>query len=466
MNRFHRLYSGLAFAAATFLVFTQCDDSTGEIGSGIIPEQDIITAETNTYYAQSRTILANDSILANTSDVYLGKYTDAETGTVFCSSFVSQFGCTDDFEFPEEGVIGDSAKYTKVRLYFDEYYGDSLNAMKCEVYGLENTLIEGVPYYTNFSPEELYDSNKEPLATKVFNAVDYTLHDTILNGTYTKHIEIPLPNSIGNRFIEKFYETDGKKYFANSEIFINEVFKGIYVKCSHGDGTVFKIYRSRLDVGFDRYIKSSSGELDSVQSLSAPFYSGKEVLQANKFDNNDLKPLLDETGHTYIKSPAGLFTEVTLPVIDVIENSDTINSAKIEFTRYNEENNGSKAHNVILMLRKKDMYRFFLKNELANNNTSYLTSYSSSDNKYVFDNISNIFKTLYKEYVDGIESDSEWTTKNPDWDKVVLIPVQTTKDGNGNVVKIVHDLSISSMRLRGGDQYKIPIEVVTSKFMD
>ena len=116
-----------------------------------------------------------------------------------------------------------------------------------------------------------------------------------------------MPNSIGNRFISKFYETDadgkniGKAHFANSEAFINDVFKGVYVKCTHGDGTVLRIYRTRLDVGFKRYIASSSGEKDSIQALSAPFYSGKEVLQANKFDNNDLKPLVDEKEHTYIK---------------------------------------------------------------------------------------------------------------------------------------------------------------------
>ena len=474
MNRFLRLYSGLMLAVSALFIFTQCDDNTGEVGSGIIPEQDIITAKTDTYHAQSRTILANDSILANTSDVYLGKYTDGESGTVFSSSFISQFGCTDDFEFPLEGVIGDSAKYTKLRLYFEEYYGDSLNAMKCEVYELDNTLVEGVPYYTNLTPEEFYTEGKAPLATKVFNAIDFTVHDTILNSeNYSRHIEITLPNTIGNKFIEKFYEKDeegnntGKRYFANSEIFINEIFKGVYVKCSHGDGTVLKIYRSRIDVGFDRYIKSSSGELDSIQSLSAPFYSGKEVLQANKFNNNDLKPLADETGHTYIKSPAGLFTEITLPVIDIVENSDTINSAKIVFTRYNSNSvNGEKAHNTILLVRKKEMYRFFLKNDLPDNNRSYLTSYSSSNNEYVFSNISNIFKALYKEYTEGTAADNDWEAKNPDWNKVVLIPVVTTKDSNGNVVKISHDLSICSMKLRGGDEYKIPIEVVTSKFMD
>lgn len=469
-----KAFSCFLLAIATLLTFTQCDDNTETMGGCIVPNTDIITARTDTFHAQSNTIMANDSILANTSYVYLGQYTDSESGTEFTSSFITQFGCTEDFEFPEEGVIGDSATSTTLRLYFDKYYGDSLNAMHCEVYELDNTLQEGVPYYTNLDPDEFYDMLREPLAVKTFNAIDYQQHDTILNGeNYTRHIEIPLPNSIGNKFISKFYEKDaegnniGKKYFENSEVFINEIFKGIYVKCTQGDGTVFKIYRTRLDIGFQRYITSSSGAKDSIQGLTAPFYSGKEVLQTNKFDNSNLQQLVDKKEHTYIKTPAGLFTEVTLPVSEIVENCDTINSAKITFTRYNEESGYSTTpHSKLLMVRKGDMHRFFLKNELADNNTSYLTTFSSSSNEYTFSNIANLLKQCYKEHSEGTEADPQWEAKNPDWNKVVLIPVTTTEDSNGSVVKIVHDISISSMRLRGGTEYQIPIQIVTSKFKE
>ena len=462
-------------AVLTIITFTQCDNNTESVGSSIVPSQDVITARTDTFYAKSRTILANDSILASSSDVYLGYFSDPESGTVFESSFITQFGCTEDFGFPEEGVAGDTATYTKLRLYFDEYYGDSLNALYCNVYELENTLQEGKPYYTNLDPSEFYDSQKAPIASKAFNVIDYTLHDTILNGDYTRHVEITLPNSIGNRFINKFYEEDaegnniGKNYFANAENFINDVFKGIYVECTSGDGTVLKIYRTRLDVGFARYIKSSSGELDSLQQLSAPFYSGKEVLQANKFNNNDLAKLADEKEHTYIKTPAGLFTEVELPIIDIVGDNDTtnINSAMISFTRYNDSGStNDKPHGTMLMVRKKELYRFFLRNSLADSKTSYLTSFDRSKNEYLFSNIANLVRQCYKEYAEGTEADKEWETKNPDWNKVVLIPVKTTEDGNKSVVKIVHDISISSVRLRGGTEYEIPIEVITSKFND
>ena len=461
----------LLFVVTTLITFTQCDDNTEGLGGSIIPENDKISAETKTFYANSKTIVANDSILANASEVYLGQYTDPESGTSFKSSFITQFGFSEGFQFPEEGVIGDSAAYTKLRLYFDEYYGDSLNAMKCDIYELDNTLKEGIPYYTNLSPQDFLEAGKSPLASKTFNALDYTKHDTILYGEYTRHIEINLPNHIGNRFIELYYSKDaegnniGKENFANSEVFINNVFKGIFVNCTHGDGTVLKIYRARLDVGFQQYIKSSSGELDSIQTLTAPFYSGKEVLQVNNFNNEGLQSLAQEESHTYIKTPAGLFTEVTLPVIEAMENCDTINSAKILFTRYNQNQSEIAApHATLLMVRKCDMYKFFIKNSLPNSTTSYITTFNSSDNEYLFNDISNLLKYCYNEYTKGIKEDNNWENKNPDWNKVILIPVATTEDSNGNIVKIVHDISISSIKLRGGTEYDIPIEIVTSKF--
>lgn len=467
-----KLIKCLLLTAMTLMAFVQCDDNTNTIGGSIIPPKDKITAETKEYKATSRTIMVNDSILANSSDTYLGQYTDKETGVIFNSSFITQFSCSEDFEFPKEGVIGDSATYTKLRLYFNDFYGDSLNSMSCEVYELDNTLLEGTPYYTNLTPEDFYNEEKTPLAIKTFNVVDFSKHDTLLNSeNYSRHIEIVLPNSIGNKFISKYYEKDaegkqiGKELFANSEVFINEIFKGVYVKCTHGDGTVLKIYRARIDVGFKRFIKSSSGELDSIQSLSAPFYSGKEVLQSNKFSTKGLEKLAEETEHTYIKTPAGLFTEVTLPVIDVMENGDTINSAKISFTRYNQEESlSSTPHNTLLMVRKSNMHRFFLRYELADSKSSYLTSFTSSDNQYIFSNIGELFKLCYKEYIEGIENDPEWESKNPDWNKVVLVPVSTTEDSNKNIVKIVHDIGIGSVKLRGGTSYEIPIQVVTSKF--
>ena len=76
-----------------------CDDSTTGIGDSTIAAGDSIPARAATYYACSRSILA-DSVYARTSTAYLGKYTDPHYGE-FTADFIAQFNCIDNFEFPE-----------------------------------------------------------------------------------------------------------------------------------------------------------------------------------------------------------------------------------------------------------------------------------------------------------------------------------------------------------------------------
>ena len=63
----------------------------------------------------------------------------------------------------------------------------------------------------------------------------------------------------------------------------------------------------------------------------------------------------------------------------------------------------------------------------------------------------------------GIAADPAWEEKNPDWNKVVLIPVSTVRDSNNNIVNFRHDLSLNSTRLVGGKD-RIEIKVISSAF--
>ena len=471
MNRFFFFL----IALISIVTFTACDDNTDMLGSSIIPAGDKIKVDTITVYAKSRSLLAHDSILANTNKVYLGKHTDPETGAVFTSDFIAQFNCVEDYGFPAGGVVGDSAYKIELKLFYNSYFGDSLNIMKCEVFELDRTLEEGVPYYTNIDPEEFYDEEKGPIAEKSYCAVDYSVHDTIrYDDNYTPNITIALPSELGKRFIQKYYETDangdsiGKQYFANSANFINNILKGFYVRTTQGDGTVIYVSMARINVHFQQWVKSSSGKLDSLSTSIATFSSTKEVLQVNKFNNGDIKQLVEDNSCTYLKTPAGIFTEVELPVDEIAEKTDTLNLAKITFTRYNQTSNYQHKYSipsVLLMVRKCDMYNFFLLNKTYDNITSYYTTFNSTYNQYTFNNISRLLNYCRAERDNGVASDPDWESKNPDWNKVVLIPVATTKDSNGNIVGITHDLKMNSVRLRGGDD-KIAIKIVTSSFSD
>ena len=72
-----KFLAGLALA--TF-IFTSCDDTPGDIGSGtLIDGSDGLNIVTDTFEIKTRSIVA-DSVLARTYTGYIGKVRDPETG--------------------------------------------------------------------------------------------------------------------------------------------------------------------------------------------------------------------------------------------------------------------------------------------------------------------------------------------------------------------------------------------------
>ena len=248
----------------------------------------------------------------------------------------------------------------------------------------------------------------------------------------------------------------------------------MYFKCDQGDGSILYIQQAQLNISFKYFIKSSSGKVDSLVTVIAQFAGTQEVIQANRFqtDKEKLKKLVEEDGScTYLKTPAGIFTELTLPLDEIAENhinrGDTLNSVKLTITRYNESINDSEeaafkmgVPRTILMVRKKDMYTFFEKNQVADNKTSYLASFNSSYNTYTFNNMSQLITNCINEKNDANGQVDE------DWNKVVLIPVVTTTDNTGNVVTIRHNLNLTSARLMGGFNpgNELQVRITYSKF--
>ena len=469
MKRFH-FWIILTIMLPT--LFAACDDNTGSLGESMMPSEDNISIDQTTYNATSRSLLAGDSILAKTSTAYLGRYTDPTYGT-FEADFLAQFHCVEDFQFPEEGVAGDTAVSAEVRLYVTSFFGDPNSPNHLSVYPLNKVLEEGKNYYTDLNPEEYYDATQAPLASRPYTAEDKTLPDSITDDyNHLSYIRVQLPRQFGTDIIKKYYENPAN--FANSETFINNVCKGMYFKCDHGDGSILYVQQAQLNISFKYFIKSSSGKVDSLVTVIAQFAGTQEVVQANRFqaDKEQLEKLVNEDGScTYLKTPAGIFTELTLPLDEIAENhinkGDTLNSVKLTITRYNESANDSEGASfkmgvpqTILMLRKKDMYTFFEKNQVADNKTSYLAMFNASYNTYTFNNMSQLITNCINEKNDANGQVDE------DWNKVVLIPVVTTKDNTGNVVTIRHNLNLTSARLMGGFNpgNELPVRVTFSKF--
>lgn len=452
-----------SYLLALLIGLVACDDNTGTLGGSILPNEDIITIDTATYQASTRSI-AVDSVLGKTSKVYLGRFTDPQTKSVFEADFIAQLNCAEGGNVfpPSEVVKGDSiAERVELCLFFSGVFGDPTNTMTAEVYKLSQTLREGKKYYTNLNLEEFYDADAEPFATKVYVATDYTLEDSEREDeNHYTNVTIPLPTEEGTRIMGLFRKHPD--YFANASAFIDNVCPGFYVKAAKGDGTVLYINQVSLNIYF------RDAQNDSVYVTQ--FASSEEVLLANRFSTKQetLKPLVEDNSCTYLKTPAGIFTEVTLPIDEIVAQDDSINAAKIFFQCYNDTYSTPYKFGIpetLLMIHKDEMYSFFEKNKLTDDISSFYAVYNSTYNRYEYSNIASLVTHCHdkRKTWQAQHPGEDIETLYPDWNKVVLIPVTVATDSSNGIVGFRHDFSLNSVRLVGG-QDKIKIRVITSGF--
>ena len=469
---------------AGIILLASCDDNTSSMG--IFPESDEITCDDSTYYIQTRSV-ALDSVKANSTTCFLGNITDPETDADITADFVAQFYTFEDFAFPDKSqmmkmVDGEDQRgivwcdSIDVKLYYNSYYGDATNPMKLEAFKLNprNILSEDSTYYTNHDLSKYIASKDSLVASRVFTPTDYNEDDATLGSSgFAPNIHLSLNQQVGQDMLEKYYENP--RNYHNSYSFIRNVMPGLYFRISGGRGTMLKLYVSTMNLYFHYYDEKE----DSVFTGMARFSATPEVIQSTRFQNGNMEMLLNDHSCTYLKTPAGIATEMTLPIDEVFAGKhalDSVSMASVTLTRYNKPQDDYQlgTPSELLMVRKQDYNKFFKEGRVSDNRTSYTTSFSSAYNTYTFSNISRLLSYCRNEKSSkareqGI-SEEEWERLNPDWNKVLLIPVVTstssvnTSDSNSSVqVSVNHDMSLTSIRLVGGDT-KIKMQVVYSRF--
>lgn len=468
--------AGVALAA--------CDEDTASLG--IYTETDDIAVSSAEFQASTRTIKA-DSVLGDNSTCYFGQVTDPETQTRIKAEFLALFHTFENYTLPDydqmvkngQGEV--EADSVEIRLYYENFYGDPTNAMKMSVYELDtlNVPREDTLYYTDVKLEKYVNPHRTTsLAQKMISPYDYTVpYGTLTSSSYYNNIRIMLPKEYGTFILNKYYENPA--YFKDSYSFAHHVCPGFYFRLTDGDGTMFYLNISTLSIYFSYKTDSSEENLVGVSRFAAT----PEVIQNTRFENNGIDRLLSEAvgnNFTLLKTPAGAYTEVTLPVNEIYRGheNDSINKAEIMFTRYNNTVNSDFALGIpptLLMVRKKEMYSFFENKKVTDNETSYITTYSAQYNGYTYSNISRLVAYCMNERrneskASGL-SESQWEDANPDWNKVVLIPVNVTSNSYGNQVSITNNLGMNSVRLVGGTDPEtkkpvvpIPLQVIYSKF--
>ena len=444
-----RLLTVLVIAALTFAA---CDDTTEGIGGSITNKIDNINISNSAFNVTTKSIVA-DSVLSRNNTGLIGKMKDPETGNYVKGDYMTQLSVLPTFSVDtldyikqaNKGSIEADSCYLLVS--YNASYGDTIAPMKVTAYEMTKPMAEDKEYYSNYDAFEKgwVNENNQHWSSNynLSNTSDVKNFKIYLNKKYTK--DGKTYKNYGSYIMQTYAEHP--EYFKTNYKFLHNVCPGFYIKNVGGTGNMAKIWNTELIFYWTRK-KTINTDSTAVSIGYNRFDGTEEVLQLNKIENDteNLKKLAskDQEKCTYLKSPAGIFTEVTLPIEDIMKGheKDTLNTATISFPRLNNENEDNPYNfatpSTILMVQKDSLQSFFEKSKLADSRTSYTAS----------------------------------------WNKVVLVPVNviTTTQGYTTVIsKINHDMSLASTRLKRGvittdsngkETSPIQIKVIYSKFKE
>jgi hypothetical protein len=485
----------LTAIALTAMAMISCNEDTNNIGASLTQNTDQLKISTGVFEATSRSILA-DSVYARNFDCFFGMVKDPETDTYVSNEFMTQFGVLENLILPDKEqivslddkgeIVADSCE---LWLYFDKSncYGDSLTPMKMSVMELEKAMDSEAIYYSNYDPEEegyiRQDGIKKEL---VFTLANLTYPDSLrhtitygdiarvtLNDEY-KDKNGKLYSNYGTYILRNYFEHND--YFKNSYNFVHKLCPGFYFKLIDGLGVMAKMGRIEMNIYY-RY-KNYSDEKTSRALLTLA--STPEVLQTVKVTNEveGLKRLVNDNSCTYLKSPAGIFTEVTLPVDEIMDGNlfDYLLSVNMSFQRLNSLSPNDKynfsAPETILLLPKDSLSTFFEKEKSYDYKRSYVATLIK--NNYSFTNLGDLITSMYADKLVGLLENPNWEKDHPDWNKVVLVPIITpstitTTTNNttatSTTTAISHQIGLTSTQLVGGKNSPIEIKVIYAKFL-
>jgi len=441
--------SRIVFCLFLGIIYMACNDTIGRVGLDMQPDQSKVNVFDTTIIISARTIQA-DSVYANTPNGFLGEFYDPSYGNIK-SSFICQYYPSMGFPYLDsifDGVNRDKIDSVRLNLYYSSYIGDTLAPMEVTVYPVIKALDQN--YYTNADPTQYCDMN-HPLAKYSYTARNMNISDSLSqvfqsNSGYYSYISIPLPVQFGQDYLNKIMAGELKTV----DEFLN-YFPGTYVTTTYGTGSILPVDLAQIYLYYTLQtstLTDSNGNNDSTGFVvsSAFFTVTKEIIQLNRFENKNPAFLTaTDSTKTYLKTPAGVYTELTIPIKEIVKGigKKTFSSVAISFKAYppNDWNyslqfpgmanslvpatSGSTGYSAKLLLIQPDsVANFFEMKKFADGQTTYTTQFNPTTYSYDFTNISNLVQNA----IDNA----------PDQDlKLWLIPVQTTwvqqTDAYGNV---------------------------------
>jgi len=410
------------FSVLFYLI--SCDDSIDQVGMGIQPKGDRISTHGDSLSISGTTI--KDPVLyAKTITGLLGNFYDPFYGQLkagYICQFYPALGFGDQQRVDSINAFAESKEdpiqIDSIRLciFYTSYVGDSLAPMEVSVYPVKTPLTEN--YYTPINPADFADLNA-PLGKKVYTARDLNISDSenldnIKDRLY-KVVSVTLPRKLGQSFYEEYQKclnNPDRNTFKTPEA-MAEFFPGLYIKSSLGSGCLLEVEKTMIYIHYswarevEETVKEGDKEVTKPRTDilrgSAVLDVTKEVIQLNDYvGSNDEQLLVANAEKMYIKTPAGIFAEISIPtgVIPKQKFSNVRLSIEAEPPSdwaYNWVFPGmgilrSMAQSKMLLIEPDSIRSFFEEKRTANGKTNYFTTFDFTTYSYTFSNIANLIQ--------------------------------------------------------------------------
>lgn len=446
----------LTLAIALFaILFVACDDDLSQVGSSIQPEGDKILVGTDTIVLKAKTVSFKDSIYARTSYGLLGEYIDPVFGKIK-SDYLCEFYCPEDMKFEDRIISIDSIILNTEFIYFT---GDSVAPMGLSVYGVKESLKPF--FFTSTDPTKYIGDKPKLYGQQAFSVQD--LPDSTQSSITYKYIPTKLDINIATDFYKEWQKNP--ETFKNSDSFKN-FFKGVYVTTTFGSGTLINTNFTQLIIHYKNFVKKADNSADSIVFSKLKFPVTGEVIQMNHVRNEIPEELFTQNDKkTYMKTPAGVYTSITIPLKEIIEkgNKDfgkdhTINAANFKIKGFSEEEVNSELSRPasVLFINKDSLTNFFYNKKMPDNKTSFVVTRSTT-NSYDFGNIATIVNHYAEHYKDKAEI--------PDLE-YLIIPVSTTYTtiSSQSVLTEIYNLMYPTSTIFRTDPDNMKMSIIYSRY--
>lgn len=367
------------------LAFVSCDNENSPIGSSII--EDNISITVDSIFTITGSSVPNKAVQSRTLLQLLGRIDAAGYGTL-SSDVVTQFMPSVSLDTTNVTVNDIDSIKLMMGVYHGNFVGDSVAPMGIEVYRLTRDLPS--PIYSDFDPTGYYDPDQR-IGYKIYNASTLGESDSAKNATYHT-VSVNLPQALAREFFTAY--KDNPANFSTPSAFVDNIFKGLYIRNSYGSGRLTLVSNTLMRVFYHNDVQTDDGRDSTVFKMANYFAVTPEIVTNNNI-GLELAPSVQsaiDNGDRIVVSPTGYDVEFRFPLPEIIDSyhngkgyESAINTLTFTLPVDSVDNDFGfgPAPNMLMVLKNKKE-EFFLDNSLPDNHTSFYATYDETNCRYSF----------------------------------------------------------------------------------